>query len=208
MSELMPSPVVRSEGVNFAYGEGEARNPVLFDMGLAVMPGQLVVMTGPSGSGKTTLLTLVGALRSLQDGRIEVLGHDLSGLGRSDLVRVRRDIGFIFQMHNLFESLSAYENVKMALQLTGRRSAADARARGVEMLERLGLRARRDHKPPPLAGPAPASTPSRARCRAGSANGWRSPGRWSTGRASSSPTSRPRRSTPTRPATSFVSSRS
>ena len=68
---LEPNPVVRVDGVNFAYGEGDAQNQVLFDIGLTVEPGQLVVMTGPSGSGKTTLLTLVGALRSLQQGQIE-----------------------------------------------------------------------------------------------------------------------------------------
>ncbi len=69
--ELEPAPVVRVDGLNFAYGEGDAQNQVLFDIGLTIEPGQLVVMTGPSGSGKTTLLTLVGALRSLQGGRIE-----------------------------------------------------------------------------------------------------------------------------------------
>src|SRR5439155_4560149 len=120
---LATPPVVRVDQVNHFFGEGESRNQVLFRNCLAIDAGQLVVMTGPSGSGKTTLLTLVGALRSLQEGRIEVLGHDLSALGPAGLVRVRRDIGFIFQMHNLFESLSAYENGKMALQLAGRRSA-------------------------------------------------------------------------------------
>jgi putative ABC transport system ATP-binding protein len=144
--------LARADGVNFFYGEGESRFQVLFDIGLDILPGQLVVMTGPSGSGKTTLLTLIGALRSLQQGRIEVLGHDLAQLAPPALVRVRRDIGFIFQMHNLFEALSAYENVKMALQLAGRHSAAEMRARGVAMLDRLGLGTRIDHKPRALSG--------------------------------------------------------
>jgi putative ABC transport system ATP-binding protein len=145
-------PVARADAVNFFYGEGEARFQVLFDIGLEVLPGQLVVMTGPSGSGKTTLLTLIGALRSLHEGRIEVLGQDLSRLDRGDLVRVRRDIGFIFQMHNLFEALSAYENVKMALQLAGGRSAGEMRDKGVAMLDRLGLGSRIHHKPRSLSG--------------------------------------------------------
>jgi putative ABC transport system ATP-binding protein len=144
--------VVRAEAVNFAYGEGPARYQVLFDIGFEVAPGQLVVMTGPSGSGKTTLLTLIGALRSVQQGRIAVLGHDLSRLDPAALVRVRRDIGFIFQMHNLFEALSAYENVKMALQLAGWGSAREMRARGTAVLERLGLGGRVDHKPRSLSG--------------------------------------------------------
>ena len=150
--DLDPNPVVRAEGVNFAYGEGPARNPVLHDIGIEVSPGQLVVMTGPSGSGKTTLLTLIGALRSLDRGRILVMGHDLSRLGAAGLVRVRRHIGFIFQMHNLFESLTAFENVKMALQLGGGLSAGEMRVRGVGMLERLGLGARIDQKPRSLSG--------------------------------------------------------
>src|SRR5204862_8196651 len=146
------APVVRAEGVNFSYGDGEARFQVLFDNRIAIEPGQLVVMTGPSGSGKTTLLTLIGGLRSLQEGRIEVLGHDLSGLGTRELVRVRRDIGFIFQLHNLFESLTAYENVKMAVQLASERPAAAIRERAVGMLQRLGLGHRVDHKPHSLSG--------------------------------------------------------
>ncbi len=150
--DLEPNPAVRVDGVNFFYGEGDARNQVLFDIGLAVMPGELVVMTGPSGSGKTTLLTLIGALRSQQEGRIVVLGHDLSRVGASGLVRMRRDIGFIFQMHNLFESLTAYENVKMALQLVGGHTAAAMRERGVAMLESLGLGARTEYKPRSLSG--------------------------------------------------------
>jgi putative ABC transport system ATP-binding protein len=146
------APLARTEGVNFFYGAGDARFQVLFDIALDIPSGQLVVMTGPSGSGKTTLLTLIGALRSLQQGRIDVLGHDLAQLDPAALVRVRRNIGFIFQMHNLFDALSAFENVKMALQLVGRQSAAEMRARGVAMLDRLGLGHRIDHKPRALSG--------------------------------------------------------
>jgi putative ABC transport system ATP-binding protein len=145
-------PLVLADGLNFFYGEGESRFQVLFDIGIEVLPGQLIVMTGPSGSGKTTLLTLIGALRSLQQGRLDVLGRDLPRLGGADLVRVRRDIGFIFQMHNLFEALSAYENVKMALQLSGGLSATEMRSRGIAMLERLGLGHRITYKPRSLSG--------------------------------------------------------
>ncbi|MBV9859025.1 MAG: ATP-binding cassette domain-containing protein [Alphaproteobacteria bacterium] len=149
--EPRPELVVRMEAVNFFYGEGESRNQVLFDNRLEIPAGQLVVMTGPSGSGKTTLLTLIGALRSVQQGRIEVLGQDIAKLGTRDLVRTRRDIGFIFQMHNLFDSLSAYENVKMAMQL-GRIPAAEMPQRGTGILERLGLGQRVDYKPHSLSG--------------------------------------------------------
>jgi putative ABC transport system ATP-binding protein len=147
----MPQPVVRVEDLNHFYGHGEARNQVLFDNHIEIGPGQFVVMTGPSGAGKTTLLTLVGALRSVQEGRIEVLGHDLSKLGRRDLVATRRHVGFIFQMHNLFDALSAYENVMMAMQLGGF-PPADMRSRGAGILDRLGLGNRIDYKPRSLSG--------------------------------------------------------
>jgi putative ABC transport system ATP-binding protein len=143
--------VVRVEGLNHYYGEGEARNQVLFDNRIEIPAGQLVVMTGPSGAGKTTLLTLIGALRSIHEGRIELLGRDLSRLGPADLVEVRRDIGFIFQMHNLFDALSAFENVKMAAQL-GDAASAEMRRRCAEILERLGLGHRLHHKPRFLSG--------------------------------------------------------
>jgi putative ABC transport system ATP-binding protein len=146
-----PEPAVRVHGLNHYYGEGEARNQVLFGNTIEIPAGQLVVMTGPSGAGKTTLLTLIGALRSAQEGRVDVLGRDLSQLGGSELVEVRRDIGFIFQMHNLFDALSAYENVKMAAQL-GDSSPGEMRARCSGMLERLGLGHRIDHKPRFLSG--------------------------------------------------------
>lgn len=144
-------PAVRVEGLNHYYGEGEARNQVLFDNHIEIPAGQLVVMTGPSGAGKTTLLSLIGALRSVHEGRVEVLGRDLSRLGAGDLVDVRRDIGFIFQMHNLFEALSAYENVKMAAQL-GNAPRDEIRQRGTGILERLGLGHRIGYKPRFLSG--------------------------------------------------------
>ena len=145
------APVVRVEGLNHYYGQGSARNQVLFDNHIEIPAGQLVVMTGPSGAGKTTLLTLIGALRSVHEGRIEVLGRDLTRLAAGDLVEVRRDIGFIFQMHNLFDALSALENVKMAAQL-GNASAAETWRRGSAILQRLGLGHRIGSKPHFLSG--------------------------------------------------------
>jgi putative ABC transport system ATP-binding protein len=150
-ASLVARSAVRIEDLNHFYGHGASRSQVLFDNRIEIGPGQLVVMTGPSGAGKTTLLTVVGALRSVQAGRVEVLGHDLSTLGRRELVATRRHVGFIFQMHNLFDALSAYENVMMAMQLAGG-AAADMRPRGTAILERLGLGHRIDHKPRALSG--------------------------------------------------------
>src|SRR5277367_4782801 len=152
-AEASPAPpaVINVEGLNHYYGEGAARNQVLFDNRLEVPPGQLVVMTGPSGAGKTTLLTLIGALRSVHEGRIEVLGRDLSHLAARDLVAVRREMGFIFQMHNLFDALTAFENVKMAMQL-GHDRPEEGRRHCIELLEKLGLGHRVDYKPRLLSG--------------------------------------------------------
>ena len=145
------APALRAKGINFAYGQGNARNQVLFDISIEIPPGQFVVMTGPSGSGKTTLLTLLGGLRTAERGRIDILGHDLSHLSSHDLVRVRREIGFIFQMHNLFEALTASENVRMALQL-GQLDSRQVRQRAREILEQFGLADRLDYKPHSLSG--------------------------------------------------------
>jgi putative ABC transport system ATP-binding protein len=142
---------VTVEKLDHFYGEGTSKSQVLFANDLTVEAGELVVMTGPSGAGKTTLLTLIGALRTVQAGRIAVLGQDLSRQGERDLAAVRRNIGFIFQMHNLFEALSAYNNVRMAMQLGGC-PAGEMRRRGTEILERLGLGRRIDAKPRELSG--------------------------------------------------------
>ena len=101
------SPVVRINRVSHHFGEGEARKQVLFENDLEVMPGEIVIMTGPSGSGKTTLLTLIGCLRTVQEGTLQVIGKDLSHLSSRQLVEMRKSIGFIFQAHNLFASLTA-----------------------------------------------------------------------------------------------------
>jgi putative ABC transport system ATP-binding protein len=133
------------------FGQGELRKQVLYDNNLDVYGGEIVMMTGPSGSGKTTLLTLIGALRSVQEGSMEVLGHELHHATPSQLVLTRRDIGFIFQAHNLFESLTALQNVRMALELFNP-SAREANRRAGEMLERLGLGHRLNYKPRSLSG--------------------------------------------------------
>jgi putative ABC transport system ATP-binding protein len=137
--------------LNHYFGEGDFRKQVLFDNNLELRPGEIVIVTGPSGSGKTTLLTLIGGLRSIQEGSIGVLGQELAGLGKRQLVGVRRGIGFIFQAHNLFESLTAVQNVRLGLELHPLPEHA-VRERAVAMLTRLGLGQRLDHKPQALSG--------------------------------------------------------
>jgi putative ABC transport system ATP-binding protein len=144
-----PSVVVRN--LQFSYGEGDLAKQVLFDNNLELMPGEIVIMTGPSGSGKTTLLTLIGGLRSVQHGELEVLGRPLHRLPRKELTDVRRRIGFIFQAHNLFESLTAYQNVHIALELDTH-PPQYMHQRTIELLNKLGLGNRLTYKPAALSG--------------------------------------------------------
>ena len=147
-------PLLRIAGVNHTFGTGDAKTQVLFDNDLEVMPGELVIMSGPSGSGKTTLLTLVGGLRSVQEGDIQIWDarrgdyRSLRGLDEAGLVEVRRLIGFIFQRHNLFDSLQAVQNVRLARELF---PGSDP-DRIEKLLTYLGLATRMAYKPAGLSG--------------------------------------------------------
>jgi putative ABC transport system ATP-binding protein len=144
-------PVVTMCGVGHQFGEGDSSRRILFDVELVVEPGEMLILTGPSGSGKTTLLTLVGALRSLQEGTLTVLGRELFGRTKAELNEVRRNIGFVFQAHNLFDSLTAEQNVTMALELENP-PIADRQRVARQMLERVGLGERIAYKPHALSG--------------------------------------------------------
>jgi putative ABC transport system ATP-binding protein len=149
-SNVAVDVAVQIRDLNYYFGQGDLRKQVLYDINMDLMKGQIVIMTGPSGSGKTTLLTLIGALRFLQEGSLNVLNQEIVGLSKSALVEVRRNIGFIFQAHNLFESLTASQNVEMAVEVLN--DWGGKRKRAVEMLSQLGLAERVDYKPKALSG--------------------------------------------------------
>ena len=139
---------VEVRGVNYAYGSGNARRQVLFNNDLDLHAGEIVALTGPSGSGKTTLLTLIGGLRTLQEGLIQVCDHHLEELSRSALQRLRRHIGFIFQEHNLFEAMSARQTLRLAMQLFRERySRLQMEEWPLAMLEELELNTQADSRP-------------------------------------------------------------
>ncbi|MDZ4851062.1 MAG: ATP-binding cassette domain-containing protein [Pirellulaceae bacterium] len=147
------APTIQAEGLQHYYGHGELKKQVLFNNTLAVYPGEIIIMTGPSGSGKTTLLTLIGTLRRVQEGKLAVLGHQLHEAKDADLIRLRKEIGFIFQAHNLFDSLSATQNVRMALELTQPEQSMREKTKIAQrMLALVGLEERLGHKPKQLSG--------------------------------------------------------
>ncbi|NEO34172.1 MAG: ATP-binding cassette domain-containing protein [Symploca sp. SIO3C6] len=141
---------VQIRHLNYYFGQGELRKQVLHDINLDLPKGQIVIMTGPSGSGKTTLLSLIGALRSAKEGSLKVLGKEIVGLNKLQLVGVRRNIGFIFQSHNLFDSLTASQNVEMAVELLA--NWHQKREQAVQILTQVGLSDRIDYKPQALSG--------------------------------------------------------
>ena len=134
----MDTPI-RIERLSHSFGEGAVRKQILFDITAEIHAGEIVIVTGPSGSGKTTLLTILGALRSAQEGRVMVLGEELNGAPPRVLNQVRRSIGYIFQAHNLLDSLTALQNVSMSLHLHPELSTREVKQRSLEMLNAVGL---------------------------------------------------------------------
>jgi putative ABC transport system ATP-binding protein len=142
---------IQISDLNHYYGKGDAQKQALYENDLTVRRGEIVIMTGPSGSGKTTLLTLIGALRSIQEGSIQLWGTELSGLSPKQQVDMRRNLGFIFQAHNLLDGLTARQNVRMAIELTDTpRGDYDKVANA--MLDSVGLSDRATYKPRNLSG--------------------------------------------------------
>ena len=145
------APVIRTENLCHSYGKGELRTQILHDLTFDVRRGEITLLVGPSGSGKSTLLTLIGALRSVEEGSIQVLGQELKGADERVLMQTRRRIGFIFQSHNLVSSLTVLQNVQILLQLT-EPQPQKRRDKAVALLEAVGLSHRLHHFPEELSG--------------------------------------------------------
>ena len=145
------TPVIRTENLCHSYGKGELRTQILHDLTFDVRRGEITLLVGPSGSGKSTLLTLIGALRSVEEGSIQVLGQELKGADETVLMQTRRRIGFIFQSHNLVSSLTVLQNVQILLQLT-EPQPQKRRDKAVALLEAVGLSHRLHHFPEELSG--------------------------------------------------------
>ena len=150
-ADITMKPVIRTKNLCHSYGQGELRTEILHNLNFEVYSGEITLLVGPSGSGKSTLLTLLGALRSVEEGSIQVLGQELKGASEEVLMQTRRRIGFIFQSHNLVSSLTVLQNVQILLQLT----EADPelrREKACDLLEAVGLSHRLHHYPDELSG--------------------------------------------------------
>ncbi|NOY13488.1 MAG: ATP-binding cassette domain-containing protein [Deltaproteobacteria bacterium] len=133
----MNNPIIEFKDVSYSFGEGDLRRQVLFSLTGTINTGEVVIVTGPSGSGKTTFLTLIGALRCLQEGSVRLMGWELYGAPQKVLREVRRNIGFIFQLHNLIDALTAHQNLMMGLRLHPEINSPSAAAD--DILEQVGL---------------------------------------------------------------------
>lgn len=143
---------IEARSVTKTYGEGEAAVHALSGVDLDVRQGEVLLLMGPSGSGKTTLLQILGCILKPTAGTVRVGGKDLAALTERDLPRLRREhIGFVFQGFNLFPTLTALENVMLALDVNGVRGR-EARRRSSEVLERVGLGDKLDASPANLSG--------------------------------------------------------
>jgi lipoprotein-releasing system ATP-binding protein len=147
-------PLIELRGVRKSYGLGTpVVTEVLHGIDLAVTRGEFVALIGPSGSGKSTLLNIIGLLEPLSEGEYHLLGRPVKALDDAELTRLRGDaLGFVFQFHHLLPAFTALENVLMPELITAGRLDAATRARGLALLEAVGLADAAAKRPPQLSG--------------------------------------------------------
>jgi putative ABC transport system ATP-binding protein len=144
--------MISLDKVSRSFGSGAAAVPAVREVSLRIEPGTFTTIVGASGSGKTTLLHMMGALDQPTSGTVLVDGKDIGRLSDDDRTRLRRDrIGFVFQFFNLLPTLTALENVALPARLAGK-SRSKTSTRALELLERVGLGKRKDHRPDQLSG--------------------------------------------------------
>ncbi|WP_295534427.1 ATP-binding cassette domain-containing protein [Synechococcus sp. UW140] len=151
-TDTQQAPIISLKDVNHWFGSGENRKHALKDLSLDIYPGQIIICTGPSGSGKTTLLTMLGGLRSCQEGSLKILGEELNGASKKQLALLRLNVGFIFQAHNLMMFLNARKNVRLSLELHEEYYSENMDQIADDMLNKVGLGDRADYFPAKLSG--------------------------------------------------------
>ncbi|HQT26198.1 MAG TPA: lipoprotein-releasing ABC transporter ATP-binding protein LolD [Burkholderiales bacterium] len=146
------SEVISCRSLKKIFMQGKTEVPVLLGIDLVVAPGESVAIIGASGSGKSTLLHLLGGLDSPTSGEIRIMGRNIEQVGESERGDIRnRSLGFVYQFHHLLPEFTAIENVSMPLYIR-RMKKAEAMEKAAEMLERVGLAKRLEHKPGELSG--------------------------------------------------------
>lgn len=140
------------KNLNHSFGKGILNKKVLFNINLQIRRREIVILTGQSGSGKTTLLSLIGGLRSVQNGSLQVLGQELFRADEDKIVSVRRQIGFIFQHNNLIRFMTAQQNVQIANELQPNISRQQTRKNSQAMLKAVGLGNKINSYPDQLSG--------------------------------------------------------
>jgi putative ABC transport system ATP-binding protein len=144
--------IIRMAGIRKVYDTGKVKVEALKGIDLDIYPGDFVAIVGPSGSGKSTLMNLLGCLDTPSEGVYEIGGDNVAGVTRDELAEIRnRRVGFVFQSFNLLPHLSALENVELPM-LFGAVPPKERRKRASELLEKVGLGDRLDHKPTELSG--------------------------------------------------------
>ena len=151
-SSSTAAPVLSAHGIVKQLGSGAGLVVAVKGVSLDLVPGELTLLMGPSGSGKTTLLSILGCIMTPTSGTLTIAGQSVAGRSAEELAKVRRDhIGFIFQSYNLFPTLSALENVRIALDVRGISGYA-ATSRSEEVLRDVGLGHRLTNYPGNLSG--------------------------------------------------------
>jgi len=136
----MDAPLISVNNLSHAFGDGSTKKTVLDGISVNFYAGEIVIIMGPSGAGKTTLLSLIGALRTVQTGSVNVAGTELNNAPPSQLRAVRRRVGYVFQDQNLLPSLTACENVQLALATEADVANKASRSKAIELLSLVGLR--------------------------------------------------------------------
>jgi putative ABC transport system ATP-binding protein len=147
---MPPETIVSARAVARRYGEGDAAVDALRGVDLDVQAGELTAVMGPSGSGKSTLMHILAGLDKPTSGTVEIAGEEITAMGDSELTKLRRRrIGFVFQFFNLLPMLTAEENVVLPLSVAGEKPDP---AFLEDLIERVGLKDRRKHRPSELSG--------------------------------------------------------